>query len=88
MNAVTDELVPVSALREGDLVDLEGDPYAGSVHDDPDHELCLIALEFEYCVVASIERETPVCVRVDFDNWDSVGFPPLHRVRRAARSTT
>lgn len=83
---MTDELVPVSALREGDLVDLDGDPFTGG--GDADHESCLIALEFEYCVVAGVEQETPTCIRVDFDNWDSVGFPTDHFVRRAIKETT
>lgn len=85
MNDPDDELVPVASLVEGDLVDLEGDPFV-SISDDPDHASCLINLEFEYCVVAGTEQETPSCIRVDFDNWDSCGFPPDHLVRRARRT--
>ncbi len=80
-----DELVPVTSLREGDLVDLEGDPIATKPGKDPDHLSCIMALEFEYCVVEGSERETPGCVRVDFENFDSCGFPPGHLVRRRPR---
>lgn len=59
-------------LTPGDKVDLEGDPFAFS--DDP-------TPEFEYCVVADLEMETPNCVRVDFENYTSIGFPPDHKVR-------
>lgn len=69
-----DEWVVVTELREGDLVDLEGDAYA----DDGEHP----TLEFEYAlVVGPNERETDECYRVDFDH-DSVGFPIDHRVIR------
>lgn len=76
MNDQDDDLVLVTDLSEDDLVDLEGDPYIANV--DPD---LLVSLEFEYLTVAGVERETPTCLRVDFEGFDSVGFPPDHRVR-------
>ena len=59
-------------LKPGDLVDLEGDSIADT-GDDP-------SLEFEYAEVDSIVWETPNCVRVDFTDHPSVGFPPEHLV--------
>lgn len=58
----------VSDLVAGDMVDLENDPYADA---DP-------GWEFEYGVVDEIEQETPDCIRVDFANGGSIGFPPDH----------
>jgi hypothetical protein len=66
-------MVKVKDLRERDYVDLEGDPYADPQSDKPEYE-------FEYAIVAGIERETPTCVRVDFETGNSVGFPPDHEV--------
>lgn len=56
-------------LKPGDLVDLEHDPYA----DDGHH----LEFESEYQLVLDVERETPDCVRVDFEGL-SCGFPPGH----------
>ena len=66
----------VTDLREGDRVDLEGDPFADPRRDN-------IIAEYEYVEVAGIEQETPGCVRVDFYDYDSVGFPTNHRLRLA-----
>jgi hypothetical protein len=68
---------PATDLREGDLVDLQHDPfYDRETEDaDPDHDACRMAIEFEYQTVAGIERETPDCVRVDFDGICSGGSP-------------
>lgn len=68
------EHVPVTELREGDLVDLEDDRYA-----DPDRDSRVFP--YELAVVLGSEQETPECVRVDFDH-DSVGFPTNHYVYR------
>lgn len=64
-------LKAISELQSGDLVDLQGDRYA----DNGSHP----ELEFEYCEVDTVERETADCIRVDFLNI-CVGFPPDHRV--------
>jgi hypothetical protein len=65
-------VMPVAAgeVRPGQLVDLEEDPFA-----DPqlDHR----RYEWEYMEVMGVERETDVCVRVDFDGA-SVAFPAEH----------
>ena len=58
-------------LMPGDLVDLEDDPFA----DNGEHP----EFEFEFCEVIDVERETPDCVRVDFDNY-SCGFPVDHEL--------
>jgi hypothetical protein len=62
--------VPVEDLREGDLVDVEGDPFAGSY----------VAAEFEYLEVAGVERETVDCVAVGLEGFDLVGFPVGHQL--------
>lgn len=66
----------VADLAEGDLLDLESDPYADPAADDVDWL-------YEYGCVMATERETPDCVRVDFTNGESVGFPPDHTVKVA-----
>jgi hypothetical protein len=66
--------VQVSELRVGDLVDLEGDPYADPRRDP------MNCFEFELAEVASVERETADCVAVGFEGFDVVGFPPHHIV--------
>lgn len=67
---------PVWCLREGDMVDLEDDPYADPKKDD-------LALEFEYAVVLSVNVETEECILVEFTGT-AVGFPPGHYVRVAS----
>jgi hypothetical protein len=62
----------VDELREGDMVDLEGDPFA-----DPDRSEDW--LHYEFAVVADTERETDECVRVDCLGV-CFGAPPDHRV--------
>lgn len=66
----------VDALEPGDLVDLEGDRYA----DAPDSESDNSEFEFEFQVVIDVVRETPDCMRVDFESGSSFGFPPSHEV--------
>jgi hypothetical protein len=66
----------VDAIRVSDMVDLEGDSYA-----DPDPTDIDSPWQFEYGAVVSIERETPTCVRLDFHNCESVGFPPGHMLQ-------
>ena len=60
----------VETLRPGDLVDLEGDPYADPLADHP--------YDTEHLTVADIVRETPYCYVVHFEGGPSVGFPPDH----------
>lgn len=71
--APLDTLVAVAELQEGDWVDLEGDRYA-----DPERKHS--ELEFEFAIVGGGEQETEGCYRIDFDGFDSVGFPPDHHV--------
>lgn len=65
---------PVSELKPGDLVDLQGDKYADPNNDHPE-------LEFELQVVDAVERETDTCIAIWFDDFDCVGFPPDHVVQ-------
>lgn len=77
---MTDSPKLVTELQEGDLVDLQNDPFYDRPTDDadPDHDACRISIEFEYQTVVGTERETPGCVRVDFEGVCSGGFPPTH----------
>jgi hypothetical protein len=67
----------ITNLRPGDRIDLEGDAYA----DNGEHP----EFEFEYETVLATERETPNCVRVDFESGFSCGFPPAHRIKKASK---
>lgn len=64
------KMVRADELREGDWVDLEGDPFADPNHDKPE-------LEYEYAKVVEYELETPECLCVYFENI-AIGFPPSH----------
>jgi hypothetical protein len=61
---------PVEQLRPGQLVDLAGDPFADPHQDHPRYE-------WEFMEVVEVERESPNCIRVAFED-DSIGFPPSH----------
>ena len=77
---------PVTDLSEGDLVDLESDPYAdpngdGTCADaDCDH---YEAFAFEYGEVLSVEGETPDTVVVH-TTLGSYGMPTTHRLAVAS----
>lgn len=72
--------LPASDVRAGQLVDLEGDEFA-----DPllDHR----RYYWELIEVMDVERESPDCVRIDFDG-ESVGFPTNHLLKVVAQSGT
>lgn len=70
---MTENKVKVKDLKPGMRVNVYGDPFA-----DPDKNHP--ADEFQLRVVAGIELETPACVRVDFEEDPSVGFPPDHEI--------
>jgi hypothetical protein len=63
----------IKDLVQGDLVDLERDPYADPKGEDQ-------SAHFEFAVVDKLEIETPTCTVVHFENFGSVGFPPDHEV--------
>ncbi len=63
----------VRDLQIGQRVDLENDPWADPLGDNP-------GFPYEYETVAAIEVETDQCTRVDFESGYSCGFPPLHIV--------
>lgn len=72
----------VQDLQEGDMVDLEGDPYADPEGEEPDCDDCASrrdSYKYEFEEVMGVEQETPDCVRVDFI-MDSIGFPTDHQV--------
>ena len=70
----------VDQLQPGDRVDLEADLFADpSWSEDADTtEHPEFAFEFER--VLGVERESPDCIRVDFESGFSCGFPPDHLV--------
>lgn len=81
----TVERIPVTDLQPGDYLNLEGDPIADGpcAYEDPDCQRHRQQMhEMEYSVVTAIEREADNCIRVDFENDDSYGFPPDHIVLR------
>jgi hypothetical protein len=84
----------VSDLVPGDMLDLEDDVIAngpcqweknnpGDICDDRDDDGKMITWKYEFAVVDQTEQETPDCIRVDFSNGQSIGFPPDHRVALA-----
>lgn len=70
---MTTKLVRVRDLKQGDRVDLEGDPYADPQSDKP-------GLQCEYQVVDCIEVETPACTCVYFEDF-TCAFPSDHQVK-------
>ena len=74
---ITKTRVRAKNIRPGDVVDLEGDPYA-----NPDSED--VAFRYEHALVLNVERETPECVRLDLAH-ESYGFPVAHRLTRITR---
>ena len=69
--------IKVEEVQVGDILDLEGVPYL-----DPDDQYW----EFLYGVVCGVERETPDCIRLDFEETDSIGLPPDLEVRLVGHS--
>lgn len=65
---------PASALRVGDLIDLQGDVFA-----DPHHASRYFACAWQ--IVATVEPEGDGCVAIVIEGFDVVGFPPGHYVR-------
>jgi len=71
-----DERRKVKDLLPGDMIDLEGDPYA-----DPPGNPDALSLVFEYAVVGDVVPETSECIRIDTVEHGSFGFPPDHAVK-------
>lgn len=71
------ENVRVDQLKEGDRIDLEDDEIADQNTDE------LTNFEFELVEVTNTYSETHDCIRVDFADCSSIGFPPDHVVKRA-----
>ena len=66
----------IKDLQIGDLVDLEGDPYADPQRDNH-------WFQCEYLMVNDVDHETPDCTAIWFEGWDCCGFPPSHEVEVA-----
>jgi hypothetical protein len=90
----THEEVKVEDLREGDLIDLENDPFAdpfgfdGTERDPEDggDEANHMALEYEYAEVEGTEQETPANTIV-YTFSVNVSFPHGHLVKRLIPDT-
>lgn len=79
---LTTEGKPTKEARDliiGDLVDLEGDPYADPDRDNP-------SMKYEYAHVAARRWEGRACVVVTFEGIDEIGFPPDHTFREVIPS--
>ncbi len=76
MAKIETSLMKVTELVPGDRIDLEGDPYA-----DPKGGTFHGLHESMYGFVESVEQETKGCVRVDFQDSPSVGFPAEHELK-------
>ena len=63
--------IPAHQIQPGDLIDLEGDPFA-----DPRRDNCF--LRCELALAMEVEQETPECVAIGFEGFDVVGFPTNH----------
>lgn len=72
-------LTAVENLTQGDLVDLENDKYADPVEKQNDEHSSHRFYEFEYARVYTVQRETPECTVVQFEE-STVGFPVGHQV--------
>lgn len=62
----------IDELKIGDLVDLANDKFADPNGTNQE-------FSFEYLTVREIDRETPSCIVVYFDDY-ACGFPPSHVV--------
>lgn len=65
-------------LRPGDMLDLEGDPYADPTGDDQ-------MLVFEYACVESVGLDGPLGVKVETTAGDVYRFPLDHELKCDAR---
>jgi hypothetical protein len=78
--------IEVALLREGDAVDLQGDPYFA--HDETDGCSCMHTINYEYVTVAGAEKVlrrivggvsvSPPGTMVHFEGYPSTFFPPGH----------
>ncbi len=81
----------VRDLVAGDKLDLENDPIAngpcsaehltGEPCPDRDEDGKSITWQYELGIVEELQEESPGCIRVDFSNGSSIGFPPDHLVK-------
>ena len=60
----------VRDLKEGDLVDLDNDPYFAQ------HPMT----EFEYAEVVEVTPETPNCTLVAYEGVGAAGYDPNHEM--------
>lgn len=67
--------VSVADLQPGDLLDLEGDPFADKTEDGAPNPF-----EFEMAAVESVEPETDDCILIT-SQLINCGFPPEHKIK-------
>lgn len=71
---MADRWVTPLELHEGDLIDLE--PILKDFPCDcEEHQMWAQAAQYDYQMVAGVERETAECVRIDLEGAGSYGVP-------------
>lgn len=78
-------------VREGDLLDLEGDsivdPENKGERYDPEPPATYTSFQYEFAEVLEVERETATCI-VIHTTQGSYGFPPEHELETTLDSKT
>lgn len=67
--------LPVEQVKEGDMLELQGDRYA-----DPNGDEAILGDQFVVALHDAL-RETPECTTLHLGDFDLVGFPVGHLVR-------
>lgn len=71
------QMTKASQIVPGDILDLEGDPYA----DDPNDEM-QFPNQYQYAVVEAVEQETDYCVVIYTVENGNFACPPSHRLKK------
>ncbi len=74
-----DVMLPVALVQRGMNIDLEDDPVFAECREDECS--CRELWKYEHGKVADVVWETTGCIRLDFDNGESIGFAPEHMVK-------
>lgn len=75
-----ERLTRADELKEGDMVDLQGDPYADPKNDP------ILAFAFEYAVVSSRTLDAPGLIAIGFEGYAVIPFPVGHMLRVTRRA--